>query len=478
MRLGLVESRLRTGPSWRNEVLRLVDDPDPRVRFQAAIALGGSPLKAEEGDPVPEALARVAARDGQDRWSRAAVFSSLSGREAAFVEAIRKLARRGKPLAPELLTELGRMAALAIGREQWPSLLRLVVVREPGGTFPLSDQAALLTGLAESMRGKLASARSGDLLEAMAAGDAGLATSIREVVDAMAATALDSAAGIDRRREAVGLLGFAGFEKAGETLLKLVDRASRRRFRSRPSRRSAPSATPRSCRPCCRRNDSAGRRRRSATRSSPRCSTSRHTCRRSSMPWPTAGSRRVPWTHSDVVSCLSTPTRGSGERAGALFGAISSDRAKVYESYKDVIRLTPDPAHGRAVFRRECAQCHRLDQEGTAVGPDLFGIRNQPKESILLHILVPDQEITQGFTAYSVATEDGRVLTGLIVSETPAAITLRQALGKEDTIPRDQVAELSASKQSLMPQGLEKSISRQEFADLLAYLKGEAAGSR
>ena len=73
-----------------------------------------------------------------------------------------------------------------------------------------------------------------------------------------------------------------------------------------------------------------------------------------------------------------------------------------------------------------------------------------------MHILVPDHEITPGFTAYTVATEDGRVLTGLIASETPASITLRQALGKEDTIPRDQIAELSASKQSLMPQGLEK----------------------
>ena len=174
------------------------------------------------------------------------------------------------------------------------------------------------------------------------------------------------------------------------------------------------------------------------------------------MPWPTAGSRRVPSTHSDAVSCRSTPTRESGERAEALFGAIAGDRAKVYEAYKDVVASKPDPARGRAVFRRECAQCHRLDQEGTAVGPDLFGIRNQPKEAILLHILVPDQEITQGFTAYTVATKDGRVLTGLIASETPTAITLRQPLGKEDTIPRDQVDELSASKQSLMPQGWRK----------------------
>ena len=115
-----------------------------------------------------------------------------------------------------------------------------------------------------------------------------------------------------------------------------------------------------------------------------------------------------------------------------------------------------------------------LDRDGFAVGPDLFGIRNQPKESILLHVLVPDHEITPGFGAYTVATKDGRVLTGLVASETPTSITLRQPLGKEDTILRGEIDELAASKQSLMPQGLEKNISRQEFADLLGYLKGEA----
>ena len=107
------------------------------------------------------------------------------------------------------------------------------------------------------------------------------------------------------------------------------------------------------------------------------------------------------------------------------------------------------------------------------MGPDLFGIRNQPKESILLHILVPDHEITQGFAAYTVATKDGRVLTGLVASETPTSLTLRQPLGKEDVILRSDIDELAASTQSLMPQGLEKNIPRQEFADLLAYLKGE-----
>jgi putative heme-binding domain-containing protein len=160
-------------------------------------------------------------------------------------------------------------------------------------------------------------------------------------------------------------------------------------------------------------------------------------------------------------------------RAEKLLGAIEGDRAKVYDDYKDVVNLPANPGNGQTVFRRECASCHRLDQEGHAVGPDLFGIRNQPKSAILLHLLIPDHEITPGFAAYSISTTDGRVLTGLITSETPTSLTLRQPLGREDPILRAEIEEISAGKQSLMPQGLEKTITRQELADLLAYLKGE-----
>jgi len=78
-------------------------------------------------------------------------------------------------------------------------------------------------------------------------------------------------------------------------------------------------------------------------------------------------------------------------RAEKLFGAVEGNRAKVYEAYKGIVTWKANPSNGRAVFRRECASCHRLDREGFAVGPDLLGIRNQPKPTILLHVLVPDQ---------------------------------------------------------------------------------------
>lgn len=149
------------------------------------------------------------------------------------------------------------------------------------------------------------------------------------------------------------------------------------------------------------------------------------------------------------------------------------DRQKVFEDFKSVLALKADPTKGRVVFRQHCASCHRLDREGVAVGPDLFEIRSQPKEAILLHIIIPEYEIVPGYVSYIVETKDGRTLSGLIASETAGSITLRRAQGEEESVLRSNVASMSSTALSLMPQEMEKNMSHQELADLVAYLKGE-----
>ena len=162
------------------------------------------------------------------------------------------------------------------------------------------------------------------------------------------------------------------------------------------------------------------------------------------------------------------------ERALRLLAPQNAgDRFQVYEDYKTVVDLSAQPAHGRQLFIKHCANCHRLDREGVAVGPDLHGMRKQPKEAILLHILIPEYEINPAFAPYVLETTDGRVFVGLLSQDTPEQVTLRQALGKEETVLREHIASLTLSKLSLMPQELEKLMSRQELADLLAFLKGE-----
>jgi putative heme-binding domain-containing protein len=150
-----------------------------------------------------------------------------------------------------------------------------------------------------------------------------------------------------------------------------------------------------------------------------------------------------------------------------------SARPEALAEATKALALKPNPSDGRAAFNAVCATCHRLDREGHAVGPDLFDIRRQTKENILFHIVNPDAEIAPAFTAYLAEAKDGRVLSGILVGDTPTSITLRGPLGVEATILRTDLAKLEALPGSLMPAGLEAGLSKQQLADLLAYLKGE-----
>jgi putative heme-binding domain-containing protein len=163
------------------------------------------------------------------------------------------------------------------------------------------------------------------------------------------------------------------------------------------------------------------------------------------------------------------------ERAQQLFApGETGDRMKAYEQARAVLALKGHAINGHKVFATNCASCHRLDREGHNVGPDLFGIRNQPKETILLHIVHPNYEVLPGFNACTVECKDGRELTGLMIGDSPASITLRQSLGIEETIPRSAITRLTVGQLSLMPEGLEATMSQQDLADLLACLKGES----
>ena len=86
-------------------------------------------------------------------------------------------------------------------------------------------------------------------------------------------------------------------------------------------------------------------------------------------------------------------------------------------------------------------------------------------------VLNPSDAIEPRFVNYVVTTKDGRILDGILANETPGSITLRNA-DADETILRKNIAQIRASRLSLMPDGLEKNVSKQALADLIAYLRG------
>jgi putative heme-binding domain-containing protein len=135
------------------------------------------------------------------------------------------------------------------------------------------------------------------------------------------------------------------------------------------------------------------------------------------------------------------------------------------------------PSSGRRVFFSHqgplCFKCHTVQGRGGNVGPDLSVIaRTMDRQKLLDSLLDPSKEISPQYLTWSVSTTDGKVHTGIIVTENGAGdIDLGDAQGNVIKIPRQQIDERVPSKVSVMPLGLHQRMTTQELADLLAYLE-------
>ncbi|MGE3315995.1 MAG: PVC-type heme-binding CxxCH protein, partial [Planctomycetaceae bacterium] len=175
---------------------------------------------------------------------------------------------------------------------------------------------------------------------------------------------------------------------------------------------------------------------------------------------------------------LNHPEEAIRNRSKQLFEAeLAGDRAKAVASYQSVLTLSTDAMRGRAVFEKTCATCHRVGSVGHAVGPDLASTQNKSPADLLVAILDPNREAQPNFNTYTVVTQQGTLLTGLVASETATSVTLRRAEAKEDVVLRNNIDTMVSNGKSLMPEGLEKEISAQQMADLIAFLKSIPAAT-
>ncbi len=173
-------------------------------------------------------------------------------------------------------------------------------------------------------------------------------------------------------------------------------------------------------------------------------------------------------------SLAAHPDRAIAARAKALIakggGLPDANRQKVIDELAPLVLKGGDPAKGKKVFTDQCAKCHAHGGEGGKVGPDLTGMGTHPREELLIHLLDPSRSVEGNFIQYTLATTDGKVLNGLLASESKTAVELLDAEGKTHRVLREEIEEFAASKRSLMPEGFEKQVGPGGVADLLAFL--------
>ncbi len=156
------------------------------------------------------------------------------------------------------------------------------------------------------------------------------------------------------------------------------------------------------------------------------------------------------------------------KRVQRLGGAIKST---------DLLALKGDATRGRALFLEtagvQCKNCHKVGEQGQALGPDLTQIgKKLDKAKLLENILEPSKTIDPQFVSHLVETTTGEVHTGLLVRNSDAELVLKKADGKEVAIPAAEIERSSPQQKSLMPDLLLRDLSPQQAADLLEFLVG------
>lgn len=453
--LRLAEPFLDGSRVLRAAVRKLVDDPNPRVRFQLAFTAGALP--PDEAAPT---LAAILVKDAVDPWTTTAALSSAAKCNFELLAAMVE-----RQWAGGITVRLASMTGAKGDEAEIVRVLNLVAEGKAGAVV----ESAVLGGLGEGMRSSKKS------LPAWWANPPAAAKPVMQKLrgrfEAAAATVRDEQAKPSDRTSSAGLLALGPFDLAGpalaEALAPSVPGDVQLAAVKALAAHTDPTVAELLLKPWATYGPATKREALEALLSRPD---------RVLKLLDAIEKKQVSANELDaarVKLLKSHPNAAVRTRAEAVLkGSVNADRAKVVTEYTPALDLKGDAVKGKGLFKTKCSACHKLDGVGHDVGANLLAaLPSKSGEDLLVAVFDPNREVDPRYVSYQVTTADGRVLVGVIAVETPTSVTIRRADGAEDTILRANLEALRSTKLSLMPEGLEKELGKQDVADLFAYLR-------
>jgi putative membrane-bound dehydrogenase-like protein len=442
-------------------VLALANDPDAHVRFQFALSVGALPP-----DRAGPALTELLKRTDNDAWMHSAILSSSKEAAAPILESLMTDSAFAKTTAARgLLNRLAAMIGAQGNDSQTAQVLKLLAdVQKQSPTLAL----ALLEGLGQGMQNtarplsKLWDKPPETLADAV--------NNAHAVFHQAAQSAAEESRPLPERVAAIHLLAHAPASVAIPALRELLVPQAASELQTAVVRALAVRGDPEVSTILLAGWQGHGPELRRAVLEALFARPERIAALLDAVEQKRVLGAQLGAERIDQLRRL--PDARLRKRATALLaGQVATDRQKAVDSYRPALDLTADAVRGKAVFKKNCAACHRLDNEGYDVGANLMAaLRTKTKEALLVDILDPSREVDPRYVNYEVTTLGGRTMTGILAVETPSSITLRRAERQEDTILRAQIESIRATSKSLMPDEFEKQISQQELADLIEYL--------
>ncbi|HTN77073.1 MAG TPA: PVC-type heme-binding CxxCH protein [Pirellulaceae bacterium] len=435
-----------------DQLLVAASDTDRQVRLEAALALG-----AVRDDPRGSAAMALIRQDGADRWLQAAVGSSFAGQNSALALAIwsdDKLSQRPEIAAwiESLLRQIDGAELARAGRQL--SMVLVDIAKHDSAQFSLALR-------------QIASSRNRPLVEliAHALQDSPAKEELAALLLKARGESVDAKLSLAQRLSAIRLLSIAG-DDAKESLVSLLtieqpvevqlaaletcwslDRPPLDEIIARLGQLS----------PAVR--EQAINRLLSQDATALQLLTA------------AAGKRlELPPLSAVQWSMLERRSAAVQQQAKQLRPADTRQRQAVIDDYRGTTSLAGDRTRGAELFRKQCATCHKLGDVGHEIGPNLAAMKNRGAEAIVTNVLDPNREVNPQFVTYVVLTKDGRTLSGMIASETANSLILKRAENQTDTVLRGDIEELRGTGLSLMPEGLEKQLDKQQLADLVEFI--------
>ncbi len=474
----LAELHLADAPALSTELLKLVDDKDPKVRFQLLCTLGyiNTP---EAGN----ARQKLLFKDLNDDWVQIAALSANASQTMPLLKEVMQTYKANNPAYASLLQRL--TAIVGAGKDVAP--IKALIAQGIDGK-QAAWQKPVLAGLTDGLKRKnidfaqleneenqlIASSFSHPNVDVRKASlqilkVTGVVDSLKlkETFGKAIAIAQDKKLGDQKRAEALNFLTLGNPAPYAATLQSLIVPQEEPAVQHAALKALAlvPDLTVTNY--VLKQWDALTPEMRDAAMNTFLTSPERVTQLLTAIESKKIKPESVGWNRS--VQLMGHADEKLRDKARLLL--TRSDKDKVNKDYQKALTLTGDASKGKLVYMQNCALCHQVRGGiGVSYGPDLGTVHNWLSNDLLANILDPSLSIAPGYDLWEVELKDGDPLQGMIMSETSVAINLRTGPGIDKMINRQDIKSLKVLNMSVMPV-LTSQLDHQKMADLIAFLK-------
>ena len=454
---------VRLAASWgdqspiADELVAMTGDESLAVRYELAFALGDV-----THDKKVEALTQLIRRDPADKWIQTAVQSSLADDAAA---AFGQLAGDSEFWTSAGVSFLKSLAS-QIGTQNRETDVTLAV--KSLSELPAEVGPRSLGVISELVKNR--HRRGSALLQLAAAGklkslDAKIETLIRQSVN----RAADAKLSVASRVEAIEAMSLASADQALPTLAKLIDNRQPHELQRAAIVAMGAYQDDRVATVLIKAWSNLSPRLRDVASEVLFARPERITRLFDAVD---AGELKTSdVSRARVQLAVKSKNADVAQRAAAFVQQTSTGRRDdVLARYRAALTMAGDVSRGRDAFKQHCSVCHKVEGIGHELGPNLATMKSRGADAILANVIDPNVEVNPQYVNYTVLTDDGNTLSGMITAESATTVTLTRAENAKDTVLRVNIEQLQSSGVSIMPEGLEEKINVQMMADIITYL--------